>query len=148
MSLERDINSLARVPFFSAMDHEALRLMAFAAENRDLPAGEVLFRKGDSGDGGFLVMSGAVDLDSSDHAGGLGARPATTGTLIGVHGLLAVVRRRQTATVREPSLVLAISRALFTRVLREYPTNAKTVRRLWARHLHEKLSNLKGSIRR
>ena len=34
MSLERDISTLARVPLFSGMDHEALRLMAFAAETR------------------------------------------------------------------------------------------------------------------
>ena len=147
MSLERDINSLAGVPVFAAMDHEALRLMAFAAEKRDLRTGDVLFRKGDMGEGGFLVLSGAITLDSSDPEGGVGARSVAAGTLIGAHALLASVRRSQTATVREPSSVLTISRALFTRVLREYPSNAKLVRRFWARHLHDRLFNLKRSDR-
>ena len=143
MSLERDLNCLARVALFSAMDHEALRLMAFAAEKRNLRAGEVLFRKGDLGDRGFVVISGAITLEMSDQGAG-GVRSAGPGTLFGEHALLAAVRRRQTATVREPSSVLAISRALLTRVLREYPNNARGVRRLWARLLHARLSRIRG----
>ena len=61
--------------------------------------------------------------------------PSDPGTLIGEHALLAPVRRAQTATVLELSSVLAISRVLFTRVLHEYPTNARAVRRVWARRL-------------
>lgn len=145
MSLERDIKSLAQAPFFAAMDHEALRLMAFAAEKRNVATGDVLFRKGEMGDVGFLVLSGIVDLIPAGP--NRDTRPATAGVLVGANALLAPVRRKQTATAREPSTVLAISRALFTRVLREYPANARTVRRFWARELHAKLLGLTGSDR-
>ncbi len=146
MSLDNDIKFLARVPLFSAMDHEALRLMAFAAEKRNLQAGVVLFRRGDLGDGGFMIISGVVALEAPDRGNG-GARSAGPGTLIGEHALLAEVRRPQTATVREPSSVLMISRALFTRVLHEYPNNARGVRRFWAQHLYDRLSSLKNGVR-
>jgi CRP-like cAMP-binding protein len=142
MSLERDISTLARVPLFSGMDHEALRLMAFAAETRAMRAGEFLFRRGEMGEGAFLVMSGSVSLvmvEQEDR----GAQSVGPGTLIGEHALLAPVRRAQTATVLELSSILAISRVLFTRVLHEYPNNARAVRRVWARRLHDKLLKVK-----
>ena len=142
MSLERDISTLAKVPLFSGMDHEALRLLAFAAETRIMRAGEFLFRKGEIGEGAFVVMSGAVSLMTAENED-LGASSAGPGTLIGEHALLAAVRRPQTATVLELSSVLAISRVLFTRVLHEYPTNALGVRRIWAHRLHDKLVMLK-----
>ncbi len=142
MSLERDISTLVRVPLFSSMDHEALRLMAFAAETRIMRPGEFLFRRGELGEGAFLVTSGSVALAEVEHENH-GAHLAGPGILIGEQALLAPVRRAQTATVLELSSFLAISRALFTRVLHEYPSNALGVRRVWARRLHDKLLKVK-----
>ena len=143
MSLETDIDRLARVPLFSGMDHEALRLMAFAAEKRILRAGDILFRQGDDADGGVLVISGLIAMDGPGEASP-NPRMIGPGALIGEHALLVAARRPRTATAREASCVLAISRNLFTRVLLEYPANARAVRRFWAQRLCDKLSNLKN----
>jgi CRP-like cAMP-binding protein len=142
MSLDRDISTLARVPLFASMDHEALRLLAFAAETRMMRPGEVLFRRGEMGEGAFLVMSGLVALVGAEHEE-RSAHSAGPGTLIGEHALLTPVRRAKTATILDLSSFLTISRALFTRVLHEYPANAVGVRRIWAQRLHGKLANVK-----
>src|SRR5215218_6644121 len=63
MALEDDIATLSRAPLFSLMDYDALRLVAFAGEHRALRSGDMLFRKGDTSDGGFVVTKGAVALE-------------------------------------------------------------------------------------
>ena len=66
MALEDDIAILSQAPLFNLLDRDALRLVAFAAENRTLRAGDMLFRKGDRSDGGYVVSRGAIALDASD----------------------------------------------------------------------------------
>ncbi len=51
MALEDDIAALSRAPLFGQLEMDAMRLIAFAAESRNLKAGEVLFRKGERADG-------------------------------------------------------------------------------------------------
>lgn len=142
MSLEKDIDRLGQVPLFSALDYDALRLMAFAAERRVLATGDILFREGEMGESGHLVISGAIGV------GKAGADKAVTrrvgpGGLIGEHALLAAVRRPVTASALEPSSVLTVTRSLFTRVLHEYPSSAKAIRRFWAKTLAGRLSGIK-----
>ena len=62
MSLESDMALLSRVAMLAGMERDALRLLAFAAETQQLRAGDVLFRKGDASDGGYVVAQGAIAL--------------------------------------------------------------------------------------
>jgi CRP-like cAMP-binding protein len=120
MALEDDIAILARAPVFNLMDHEALRLLAFAGEHRALKPGDVLFRKGDKADGGFVVIKGLIAVD-----GGAGAEPfaAEPGALVGQTALFSRGGvRPATATAREASAVLRISPTLMRRVLQEFPS--------------------------
>ena len=59
MSLEDDMALLARVAMLADMERDALRLLAFAAETRQLRAGDVLFRKDEMSDGGYVVAPAA-----------------------------------------------------------------------------------------
>jgi hypothetical protein len=68
MALEDDIAILSRAPLFSLMDTEALRLIAFAAEHKLLRQGDVLFRRGDKADGGFVVTKGSLAVTGKDNA--------------------------------------------------------------------------------
>ena len=54
MALEDDIALLSQVSLFQDMDREVLRLIAFAAETRQLRAGDTLFRKNQLSDSGFI----------------------------------------------------------------------------------------------
>lgn len=68
MGLEDDVGKLARTATFAALEPDALRLVAFSAETRILRAGDILFRRGEPSNGGFVVLSGSIALDASDRS--------------------------------------------------------------------------------
>ncbi len=131
MALQDDVRDIASIPTLRDLGPDALRLIAFSSEPRILRAGDVLFRRGDRSDGGFVVLYRAVVMDT-------GAGPPTSvrgPALLGDAALLVDTVRPATASAREPSSVLAVSRALFHRVLSEYPAGAVRLRRTLAARL-------------
>ena len=127
MGLEDEIRKLARIPAFAGIETEALRLIAFSAETRILRAGDVLFRRDEISDDGFVVLAGSIAMDASGD-GAVTARIVRPPGLIGDLALLTQTRRPATAIAREPSTVLRISRLLFRRVLHEFPDSAERLR--------------------
>ena len=134
MALEDDIAILSQAPLFSLLDRDALRLVAFASEHRVLRAGDVLFRKGDRSDGGYVVSRGAIALDANDDGS-----PATfigrPGALIGQAALFTRILRPATATAREPSSAIRVSPSLMRRVLEEFPNAAASMQEAMADEL-------------
>jgi CRP-like cAMP-binding protein len=124
MALDDDIATLSRAPLFSLMERDALRLMAFAAEHKNLRANAVLFRKGDRSDGGFVVSRGSVALDADD---GRHAVVAGAGALIGQTALFIRHERPANAVAREPTALIRISPTLMRRVLEEFPATAAAI---------------------
>jgi CRP-like cAMP-binding protein len=126
MALEDDIAILSRAPLFNLLSRDALRLVAFAAENRALRPGDTLFRKGDRSDGGYVVSRGAIALDAQDDGS-----PATfiagPAAVIGQTALFTRIARPATATAREPTTVIRISPSLMRRVLEEFPGAAEAM---------------------
>jgi CRP-like cAMP-binding protein len=127
MALDDDIAILARVPTLSLLERDALRLIAFAAQTRILLAGDVLFRKGDRADGGYVVTAGSIALDARDDGSPAGY-VARNGALIGELALIIETTRAATAIAREPSSVMRLSRELMLRVLTEFPEAAVALR--------------------
>jgi CRP-like cAMP-binding protein len=146
MGLEDDIGVLARNPTLAALEPEALRLIAFAAETKTLRAGDVLFRRDEISNDGFVVLSGSVAIDPSG-LGAATARIVRPPGLIGDVALLTQTRRPATAIAREPTSVLRISRQLFHRVLNEFPGSAEKLRQALAGRLLHFTAEL-GSVRR
>jgi CRP-like cAMP-binding protein len=134
MALEDDVATLARNAVFAALAPEALRLLAFSAETRTLRAGDILFRRDEISDGGYVILSGSIALDAPDR-GGSTTRIARPPALIGEIALLARTNRPATAIAREPSTVLRISQPLFRRVLSENPAGAERLREWFAARL-------------
>jgi CRP-like cAMP-binding protein len=128
MSVDDTIQSLSRLPVFSKLEPGAVRLIAFAAETRHLRAGDILFRQGDFADCGYLLLAGALTLEGVIGEETL-ARSVKSGDLLGETALIVATRRPVTAIARQNSTVLRISRALFLRVLEEYPASAERLRR-------------------
>ncbi len=141
MALEDDIATLARAPLFSLLDRDALRLVAFAAENRLLREGEVLFRRGDRLDGGYVVSRGTIALDARED-GSPAPFVAEPGALIGQTALFLRGLRPATATAREASGVMRISPTLVRRVLEEYPRAAGILHQALTRELASLSSGL------
>ena len=138
MALDSDVALLRAVPVLSLIGHEGLRLLAFATEARILRAGDTLFRRGEPADGGFVVRTGSIALD-----GGAGAPVVVgSGALIGELALVVETTRAATATAREPTSALKIGRALFRRMLEEYPDAAIALHRDLAGRLDATVAEL------
>ncbi len=139
MALDQDIRRLTAIPMLGALDPEAVRLIAFTAETRIFRAGDVLFRRGDPSDGGFLITLGSVALDAG-REDGPARQVVGPGALIGERALISALARPATAVAREPTTVLKITRRLFHRVLTEFPESALRVRAHLALELGQRLA--------
>jgi CRP-like cAMP-binding protein len=144
MALDDDVRNLASNSTFAELEPEALRLLAFSAETQILRAGDVLFRRGDLADAGFIVLSGSIALTAKDD-GSTAEWIAGPQTLLGDLAMIAETKRQVTAVAREPSTVLKISRLLFHRILQEFPQSAERLRRLMAKNLQSFVGELARS---
>lgn len=126
MTIEDDIALLERVPTFSVLGPEALRVVAIGAESRALEQGAELFREGDPADSGYVVEEGMLVAIPK----GRNPVPLTMrrGTLIGELALLTETRRPVTVSAAEPSSVMRIPRPLFLKMLQGYPEVAERLR--------------------
>ncbi len=141
MSLEDEIGMLARLPVLSDLDEEALRVLAFSTDTRTLVTGETLTRRGYRSEGGFFVLSGSLALFRTEYEDS-SIMVVGTGGLLGEMAMIAVTENPVTAIAREPTTVLRIPRALFQRVLREYPGSAARLRQSIENHLTAFMSEL------
>ncbi len=143
MALDDDIATLSHAPLFNLLEKDALRLVAFASETRTYREGDVLFKKGDRSDGGYVVSRGAIALDAADD-GSPAAFVAGPGSLIGQAALFARIERRATATAREPSAIIRVTPNLMRRVLEEFPDAAAAMHQAMA----DELAQLTDSLER
>jgi CRP-like cAMP-binding protein len=143
MALDKDIAIMQAQPLLAALPREALRLLAFAAETRVLRAGDILFRKGERADGGYIVVTGLVALDSRDD-GSPAVELAAPGYLLGETALFTEVIRPATAIARELSTVMKLPRSVVTRVLVEFPEAAAAIRDAMAERVRGLTAELSG----
>jgi CRP-like cAMP-binding protein len=140
MAIEDDIAFLERIPILRRLGTPALRIIAIGAEGYRVEQGQVLFTAGEVADGAYVIQEGSFTLRPTR---GAEADVITgAGTLLGESALLAETLRPATATAREPSTVLRISRAMFLKMLEGYPDAAHRLRELitsradqWAREM-------------
>lgn len=145
MALARDIQRLRLLPVFACLDGEALKLVAFSAEARRLPAGHVLFRRGETAEAAVLLASGTLALDA-EHEDTLSVRWAQAGAFLNETALFAAGVQTVTATAHEDCTLVKVPRALMLRVLDAYPGNAATLRRYWAGRLGDRLAAFRSAV--
>ncbi|OKL44443.1 cyclic nucleotide-binding domain-containing protein [Pseudovibrio exalbescens] len=121
MSLANDISVLKRVPMLSTFSEDQLRLLAFSAESMSVPKGRNVFEEGERAEGGLVISEGSVRLETGmgDHAVQHGT--FGKGTLLGESALLAEGFRPVRAVAVEDTTLIRIRRALFARMLNEFP---------------------------
>lgn len=151
MALDDEIALLARVPFFAGFETEHLRLLAFGAEKRRLSAGSFVFREGDLADGAYVVRQGEVitlkpGVDGGDESPDAVERFYWPGSMLEPMTLVSLSKRAQAAKCTEDCEVLRISRALFVRMLAEYPDLAVMLRDRVARELAGFVGKLDGVL--
>ena len=128
MTIEDDIAFLERVPSFSILGRDALRILAIGAESRYVHGGEVLFTVGDPADAGYVIQDGSFTLkiDNTDASGA--EMTVTRGALLGELALLTETTRPVTAIAAEPSTVIRVTRSLFLKMLEGFPDAARRLR--------------------
>jgi CRP-like cAMP-binding protein len=142
MSLDRDIAMLSRIPLFTELTTEQLRLLAFSAVRLELAPGQVLFRENAVAQSGYIVAFGGIELSVGD---GTDKRILTTceaGSLIGEMALFIETVRPATATAIVSSEVLEVDRKLVRRMLNEYPHVALRLRATLADRLQATVAEL------
>ncbi|OYR11881.1 cyclic nucleotide-binding domain-containing protein [Brucella grignonensis] len=127
MALDDDIRILGSVGLFESFTPEQLRLLAFGAERLVLRAGRELFREGQSADCGYIVVSGNITLFHDANEGRITIRPVGPGAMLGEMALIAQTTRLTGAMAEEETEVIRISRAIFRRILEEYPEAAASL---------------------
>ncbi|WP_026597401.1 Crp/Fnr family transcriptional regulator [Methylobacterium sp. 77] len=135
MGLDDDIAILAAAPLFGFMGRDALRLLSFAAERRGLMPGDVLFARDERTDGGFVVMSGTIELAPRV----ADAEPISVGrsALIGRMALFLRGDRPTDARAVTAAEVMRITPTLMRRVLEEFPDAADAIHGALADDLSE-----------
>jgi CRP-like cAMP-binding protein len=121
--LSEELALLQNLPIFEAFHREALQIVAFSSDIRSHRAGDFLFKRGQISDGGFLVISGVVQLQPEDGPVSL----IESGQLIGAQALFAATERPATATIVEAARLMRIPRSLVLRVLETFPEIARSL---------------------
>ncbi len=121
MSLERDIGLMRRLPILEELSEEQLRLIAFSAENRRVGDGTVLFRSGERGDAAYVVAAGEIVLTVKDGDGEERVERCGPGAMFGARALLLEAPRQASAAAAGETEIIQIRRAVFRRMMTEYP---------------------------
>ena len=128
MTIEDDIAFLERVPTFAQLGFSALQIVAIGSEAKHLEDGEVLFRAGETADGGYVIQQGSLKLTRHDAKRSDPSITLGPGVLVGELALLTETVRPATAIAAEPTTVIRISRSLFRKVLEGFPEAARLMR--------------------
>lgn len=121
MRLAEDIGLLIRVPLFSDLSSDHLRLLAFSGQRMDLPTGRVLFRKSAEAASAYVVMGGEIAMTDTDRSEPRTLGRFGPGSLLGESALFVETRHPATAVATVESHVLEIDRLVMRRMLNEYP---------------------------
>ena len=132
ISLEDDIQLLRSIELFSDFDEEQLRLLAFGSQKLTFPKGTNVFHDGQSTDGGYLIVSGLIELIYAAHGSERAIGRFGPGDLIGEMAILTRNKRVGSAIVVEDCDLIKISRSTMHRILDEYPQLAA--------RLHQRIS--------
>ena len=119
MALDDFVRQLRQIELFQLLSPDALRLIAFSAENRILQPGDILFEEGEPADSGVIVLGGALILTKLGAPGD--KHRVEAGALVGEMALILETKRPATATAGEITGILRVPRSLFQRVLHEFP---------------------------
>ena len=136
----------SRIPLFSELSTEQLRLLAFSAVRLELVGKQVLFREGREGAVGLMSWRPAASSCRVGEAPRKVVAICEAGSLIGEIALFIETKRPATATAASASQVLEIDRKLVTRMLNEYPHVALRLRATLSERLTATVVDL-GKVR-
>ncbi len=142
MAHDEDILFLRRIPTFRVLGPDALRVLAISTEKMHLRLGDTLFGEGESSDGAFVVIAGAIRLRRAKDKPLEEPQVARSGALIGESALIIETERSASAIALEPSTLYRITRAVFLRMLESDVEAADALREMISRRIDAALDDL------
>jgi CRP/FNR family cyclic AMP-dependent transcriptional regulator len=142
MSVRADVETIRNIPIFSGCEPAHLQLLAFSAMRESFAPGSTLVRQGETGTAAFLILSGVVEISSSE-AGLMGE--AGPGALLGEVAMIGGSPYSITATAADAVSTARIDRELFLRVAQEFPEFGTAVLRSLSRKLELSVQELEDA---
>lgn len=135
MAIQKEADTLRKVPLFSKLEPSKLKLLAFTSDLLSYEDGELVFEEGDSADCAYVIMEGEADIFARTEAGEVLVGTLKKNQLLGELGVLTSSPRSATIRAKGRLVALRISEELFLKLLGDNPPVALDV----MRQLSEKL---------
>jgi CRP/FNR family cyclic AMP-dependent transcriptional regulator len=134
--LERDVETLRRIPLFAGLPTARLKLIAYTAEVMEFAPGETIIRQGDPADAVYILTEGEADVSIRDVDGHEIELP-TMGrhSLFGEVAVLSKGRRTTTIRARSRVATFKISADVFLDLVRQSPEISMQVMTVLAQRL-------------
>jgi len=142
--IDRLTDLLSGLPLFNGIDRGRLKLLAFTSETETHAAGDELYREGDTGDIGYVIVSGRVELSVEGQRGPRVVAVKGPGDILGELNLLSGAPRLETARALESSRLLCLTESVFGAIVQESLETNRAVTRLMADRLATATRQLTG----
>ena len=146
MSLKEEFELLRRVPIFAEIEPAKLKLLAFMSERVAFDPGTQLMRQGDPADAAYLIIDGHADVIVETPAGPVIVATLGANETVGEMAILGDVPRNATVCAKNRLVALRISKDLFMRMVREFPTMAVSIMQELAQRLDRTNNQLTGAL--
>ena len=135
MSLSEEVELLRNIPLFANIEPSKLKLLAFTSERIAYSKDQVLCKQGEIGDAAYIIIDGEAEILVDTPAGPMAVATVGRNDIVGEIAILCDVPR--TASVRADTRLttLRISKELFLRLIKEFPTMAVSIMRELAHRL-------------
>ena len=143
MSLKQEFELLRRVPIFAEIEPAKLKLLAFMSERVGFDPGKRLMRQGDPSDAAYLIIEGHAEVIAESPAGPVILAIIGANEIVGEMGILCNAPRNATVCAKDRLIALRISKELFMRMVREFPTIAVSIMQELAHRLESTNNQLR-----
>jgi CRP/FNR family transcriptional regulator, cyclic AMP receptor protein len=143
MSLKQEFELLRRIPIFSEIEPAKLKLLAFMSERVGFDPGKRLMRQGDPSDAAYLIIEGHAEVIAESPAGPVILAIVSANEIVGEMGILCNAPRNATVCAKDRLIALRISKELFMRMVREFPTIAVSIMQELAHRLESTNNQLR-----
>ena len=128
---------LRHVPLFSLLDDDELAVLAQQVEIREFAPKQRIYKAGDFGNCGFVLISGTVQVTLLDEDGQeVTFSEPTHGDVFGFASMLEAVAHHTTAVAMEPTTCLEIDRNDLTTLLERKPLAGLDMLAVLSRDIH------------
>jgi CRP/FNR family cyclic AMP-dependent transcriptional regulator len=141
--LERDVETLRKIPLFTGLPTARLKLIAYTAEVMEFAPGETIVRQGDPADAVYILTEGEAEVLLQD-VDGHEMKLATMGrhSLFGETAVIGKGRRTATVRARDRVVTFKISAEVFLDLVRQSPEISMQVMTVLAQRLESTSARL------